>query len=306
MDYDSRVVLLGSCFASHLGNKLDYFQFRAHTNPFGVIFHPEPLAVLIRRALNQELFHADELFEHQSLWRSFQTHSSQAQPNSTLAVETLNGTLIAFREQLYTATHIIITLGSAYAYRHLDLNQRVANCHSVPADSFSKELSSPFELQQHLEAIAGSIREVNSEVQLLLTVSPVRHIRDGLIENQRSKAHLLTAAHQIVDLGLAAYYPSYEILLDELRDYRFYERDLIHPGPVAVDYIWEQFQNAWIKDSIYPVMDEVNSIQKSLKHKPLHPDSEAYAGFVANLNRRISNLLQTYPFMDFSSKPMSE
>lgn len=306
LDYESRVLLLGSCFASHLGSKLNYFQFRAQTNPFGVIFHPEPLAVLVRRALNRETFVSDELFEHQSLWRCFQTHSSLAQPNREAALNTLNNTLNDFREQLLSASHLIITLGSAYSYRYLDTNQRVANCHSVTANSFSKELSNPVEIQRNLEELIKDIREVNPEAEFILTVSPVRHLRDGLIENQRSKSHLITAAHQIVDRGWAFYYPAFEILMDELRDYRFYDRDLTHPSAVAVDYIWEQFRSAWISDTANELMHEVDIIRKSLMHRSLHPDSEAYNRFVTGLNTRVAQLLQRYPYMDFSLKPIPE
>jgi hypothetical protein len=293
-------VLLGSCFATHLGHKFGYFQFPSLTNPFGVIFHPLPLAALVERAVHLEYFREEELFESQSLWRNFQAHSSLAQPEKDEALSILNQRLVALWDHLKKANHLILTLGSAFLYRHKPSGRPVANCHAVAASAFEKELTSPDEITVCLENLVENLRKINPDMHLIITVSPVRHVRDGIVENQRSKAHLLTAAHRLVDAQKASYFPSYELLLDELRDYRFYDRDLVHPAAVAVDYIWERFRDSWIDPATYTVIKEVDAIQKGLLHRPLHPDSEAHIKFVHQLETRIQTLQKEFPFMQFN------
>ena len=298
--YEGSTVVLGSCFATHLGHKLAYYKFRSLTNPFGVIFHPAPLATLVERSVAMDYFLEDELFQSQSLWRNFQSHSSLAQPEKQTALALLNERLVQLRDYLEKANHLILTLGSAFLYRHKSSGQGVANCHAVAATTFEKELSNPQEIEECLIKLLDTIWQINPGIRVVLTVSPVRHIRDGLIENQRSKAHLLTAAHRLVDAQKAFYFPSYELLLDELRDYRFYERDLLHPSAVAVDYIWERFKENWIDPSMYPTMKEVDAIQKGLQHRPLHPDSEAHANFLRQMEARMDRLLREFPFIQFN------
>ena len=299
LDYDGSVLLLGSCFATHLGEKLRYFQFDALTNPFGVIFHPAPLLGVLKRAVGDRPFDPAELFERQGLWRSFEAHSSLAHPDREAAALALNTARVRLKEQLQRATHVVLTLGSAFGYRYQASGQLVANCHTVPGTEFRKELAEPAELEAWLEQIAGLLHAVAPRAHLLLTVSPVRHLRDGLVESQHSKALLLTAVHGVVSKGLATYFPAYEIVLDELRDYRFYDRDLVHPNQVAIDYVWERFAQAWIAASARPVMEEVDSIRKGLAHKPLHASSEAHAAFREQLEVRIQRLHKQYPFMRF-------
>ena len=161
------------------------------------------------------------------------------------------------------------------------------------------KLAEPAGLGAWLEQIPGLVHAVAPRAHLILTVSPVRHLRDGLVENQLSKALLLPAAHRVVSKGLASYFPAYEIVLDELRDYRFFDRDLVHPNEVAVDHVWDRFAETWISSSVRPVMEEVDAIRKGLAHRPLHPESEAHASFRNQLEKRIGQLRGRYPFMKF-------
>ena len=299
LHYEGSVLLLGSCFATHIGEKLRYFQFDALTNPFGVIFHPAPLLGLLKRAVEDRPFDAPELFERQGLWRSFEAHSSLGHPDREAAADALNTARGRLRQQLQRATHVVLTLGSAFGYRHLASGQLVANCHTVPGTEFRKELAGLAELEAWLEQTLSLLHATAPSAQVILTVSPVRHLRDGLVENQRSKALLLTAVHGAVGKGLAAYFPAYELVLDELRDYRFYDRDLVHPNAVAIDYVWERFVETWIAASARPVMEEVDGIRKGLAHRPLHGDSGAHAQFRKSLQARISYLTSKFPFMRF-------
>lgn len=299
LGYEGSVLLLGSCFAAHMGEKLRYFQFNALTNPFGVIYHPAPLLDLLMRAVENRPFTAGELFERQGLWRSLQAHSSLGCPERDEAVKALNEALAALRGQLYKATHVVLTLGSAWGYRARETGRLTANCHTLPAAAFQKELAEPARLEAWLEEAVGLVHVARPQASVILSVSPVRHLRDGLVESQRSKALLLSAVHRLVDKGLADYFPAYEIVLDELRDYRFYDRDLVHPNAVAVDYVWERFAETWVSEAARPVMAEVDGIRKALAHRPLHPGSKAHKAFREQLALRMARLQEEFPFMKF-------
>lgn len=297
--YRNQVLLLGSCFATHLADKFAYYQFPSLCNPFGVLFHPVPLENLLRRALEDRPFAREDLLESQGRWRSLEAHSTLSGATLNEALIQLNGALAALKKALQHSTHAVITLGTAYGFRHLQTGQLVANCHKLPSREFERELSPPSALGESLSGILTLLRSYQKDLTCLLTVSPVRHIRDGLVENQRSKAHLITAVQALVAQGTAAYFPSYELFMDELRDYRFYDRDLIHPSAAAVDYVWERFVQAWVEPQAQAVMDEVETIRKGLAHRPLHGNSPEYTKFRESLQEKIRSLLRRYPHMDF-------
>ena len=297
--YRDRVRLLGSCFATHLSEKLNYYQFRAISNPFGVLFHPAPVENLLRRALEDRPFALEDLVESQGRWRCLESHSALSGESPDKALKQLNAGLTALKHALADSTHTVLTLGTAYGFRHLQTGQLVANCHKLPSREFERELSSPETLGESLSGILALLRSFQQDMTCMLTVSPVRHIRDGLVENQRSKAHLIAAVHTLVQEGAANYFPSYELFMDELRDYRFYDRDLIHPSEAAVDYVWERFEQAWIDREALAVMEEVSKIRKGLAHRPLHGNSREYDKFRKSLEVKIQNLQERYPHMDF-------
>ncbi|WP_088339537.1 GSCFA domain-containing protein [Robiginitalea sediminis] len=301
IDYHSGVLLMGSCFAAHMGEHLRYFQFRQWTNPFGVIFHPQPLAGLVTRALEHRPFTGDDLFEHQGLWRCYAAHGSLAHPDAGNALERLNGSLQTLATALRSATHVVVTLGTAWGYRHRESGILVANCHKQPSGYFSKELAGVSAIAGILDTLLGTLKEANPQVTPILTVSPVRHLRDGIVENQRSKAHLVTAIHQVLEAHGAHYFPAYELLVDELRDYRFYAEDLAHPSAVAVQHIWDRFREAWVSPAAQPVMDRVEALRKGLAHRPLNPQSEGHRAFLQKLEGQRETLQAEFPHMDFSS-----
>ncbi|MBC2837726.1 GSCFA domain-containing protein [Robiginitalea sp. SC105] len=299
LDYSGAILLLGSCFAASMGEKLGYYQFRHCTNPFGVIYHPAPLLALLQRARDNRDFGESDLFCHQGLWRSLWAHSSLAKPEKEDALAALNQALHQLRAALSSSTHVVLTLGSARGYRHRESGMLAANCQKLPASHFERELSTHSEVAGFVDAMLGILRGFRPDIRCILTVSPVRHIRDGLVANQLSKALLVAAAHEVCTSGGAGYFPAYEILLDELRDYRFYDRDLVHPNQVAVDYIWERFAGAWIAPGAHSDMQEVEAVRKGLAHRPMHPDSETYRSFRTSLEARIAYLKERHPHMDF-------
>ena len=300
--YRGQVLLLGSCFASHLSEKLSYYQFPVVSNPFGVLFHPVPVENLLRRVREDRFFTSEDLIESQGRWRCLEAHSVLSGNSRDDALKLLNEALETLKRALEQSTHTVLTLGTAYGFRHRQSDQLVANCHKLPSGEFERELSSPETLRESLSHILALLRSYRKDMTCLLTVSPVRHVRDGLVENQRSKAHLITAVHTLAEEGRAAYFPSYELFMDELRDYRFYDRDLIHPSEAAVDYVWERFGQAWIDREALAVMEEVSKIRKGLAHRPLQGDSPEYLEFRDSLEAKIQHLRSRYPHMDFGGE----
>lgn len=299
IDYQGKLLLLGSCFVENMGDKLEYFQFPQYQNPFGVLFQPLALENLVKRALEGTYYHPDEVFCQEGIWRCFDAHSEVRSDGQKTLVELLNQRLRLTRQWVESASHIIITLGTAWVYKHNASQKIVANCHKVPQREFNKKLLSVDTIQSSLENLVSLIGKGNPKAKLIFTISPVRHLKDGFVENQQSKAHLVTALHQTIKGHDVSYFPAYEIMMDELRDYRFFAKDMVHPNDLAVDYIWEKFKAVWISSEVYPIMDEVESIQKGLQHRPFNPGSEAHQKFKTSLRTKITYLQERYPFMKF-------
>lgn len=299
IDYQSKVVLLGSCFSEHIAAKLDYYKFQILSNPFGSLFHPCAIENLMNRSFLKKNYSEDELFLLNGGWHCFDAHSKLSNPQKEVLLMNLNNALELTHQRIIDSTHIIITLGTAWVYRSKKNSQIVANCHKVPQKEFSKELLSVQLLTQILEGMVALIRSENKDASIVFTISPVRHLKDGVVENTRSKAHLATAVHEFVKGETLSYFPSYELLIDELRDYRFYERDLVHPNELAIDYVWDRFKSTWISEEVYPVMEAVRQIQKGLQHRPFNPKSKQHELFRRGLQAKIEELQKTHPFMAF-------
>jgi len=212
----------------------------------------------------------------------------------------LNQQITATNQYLKNASHLIITLGTSWVYRFIETDTVVANCHKIPQKKFLKELLLIDEITESLEATIALIKSINKNVSVILTVSPVRHLKDGFTQNQQSKSHLISAIHQIVEpINKIHYFPSYEIMMDELRDYRFYADDMIHPNQTAINCIWEKFTDSWISEDSKGTMKEVEMVQKCLAHKPFNSNSVEHKQFLEGLKKKIFNLKTTYSFIDF-------
>lgn len=302
IDYYSRILLMGSCFSESIGEKLQYYKFDASINPFGIIFNPHSLAKLISRTISENPFKKNDLFEHQGIWKSFEVHSQWTDTNSDRLLKNLNDQLIWLREYLKSTSHVIITLGTAWVYRYDKSKNIVANCHKVIASEFTKELLSVKDIEESLEIMISELRKLNPNLKILFTLSPVRHLKDGYVENSRSKARLMDAIQQCCQFEFEVdYFPAYEIVMDELRDYRFYKQDLVHPNDLAVDYIWEKFRMVWLNPLSKPLMEKVGKIQRSLAHKPLNPRQADTVEFEKKLSEKIKELQKLLPSIKFDS-----
>ncbi|MDN3494081.1 GSCFA domain-containing protein [Winogradskyella bathintestinalis] len=300
IDYNAKIMLLGSCFSENIGEKFKYFKFQSSVNPFGILFQPLAIENLITRSINKDYYSEFDIHYHNEQWSCLDAHSKLNQASKVDLLKALNEQVDETYNQLITANHIIITLGTSWVYRYLETNKIVANCHKLPQKQFLKELLSVEQISESLEAIVSLARSINPKVSFLFTVSPVRHIKDGFVENTQSKSHLLAAIHQIVEPRNQLYYfPSYEIMMDELRDYRFYNTDMLHPNTVAIDYIWTQFKNVWISNSGQELMKTIDEIQRGLSHKPFSPNSEAHLKFLKALHLKIETLKDQYPNIIF-------
>ena len=222
--------------------------------------------------------------------------------NQQELLDRLNESLEFTYQKIKAATHILITYGTSWVYQEKNSGAVVANCHKMPQSHFDKHILSVASIEAAIQNTVDAIRKVNPNCSFVFTLSPVRHIKDGFVENQRSKAHLITALQNLLSdhlLDQAGYFPAYEIVMDELRDYRFYGDDLLHPSSMAIEYIWQRFRASSISETAWSTLDEVEAIQKSLLHKPFNPLAESHQKFQSKLQEKISKLQERYPFMKF-------
>jgi hypothetical protein len=300
--YDSKIMLFGSCFTKNIGDKLEYFKFQSNTNPFGILFHPLAIEHLIANSINKKEYTEQDVFFLNERWHTYDAHSDLSDVSKEKLLSNLNSTIEFTHKSMQQATHVIITLGTAWVYRLIEKDRIVANCHKVPQKKFLKELLTPVEISESLAAIVSLIRECNKRVEIIFTVSPVRHLKDGFTENSLSKANLISGIHQIVEpRNRIHYFPSYEIMTDDLRDYRFYKKDMLHPNETAIDYIWENFKKAWIDEKEFQLMQEIDSIQNGLAHRPFHPNSNKHRQFLLKLKKKIVAVNQKLPHLNFES-----
>jgi hypothetical protein len=294
---------LGSCFAVNMSEKLDYFKFQNSCNPFGILFHPLAIEKLIAFAVAQKVFTEADIFFHNERWHCYDAHSDLSNGDPIELLNDLNTIIQSTWKELSEATHVIMTYGTAWVYRNNESSAVVANCHKVPQKQFTKELLAIDVIEESIIRTIRFIQSVNPKAVLNFTVSPVRHIKDGFVENQWSKSNLIAAIHSTLQTenlkSDTEYFPSYELMMDELRDYRFYAEDMLHPNQVAIDYIWKRFNETNISEAAFVAMEEVETIQKSLSHKPFNPNSESHQKFEAKLKDKIATLVSQYSFMKF-------
>jgi lysophospholipase L1-like esterase len=304
IDYNSKLLSVGSCFAENMAAKFDYFKFQNQTNPFGIIFNPASIEKLFRRVCEQDFYQEKDVFFHNERWHCFDVHSDLSNSDREELLETLNKAITETHKWLKESTQIIITYGTSWIYRNTESDEIVANCHKVSQKQFTKELLNIEVIQKSIQNTIERIRNLNPKIHFIFTVSPVRHIKDGFIENQLSKSHLFTALHQVLkthnsQLITHNYFPSYEIMMDELRDYRFYTEDMLHPNQIAIDYIWKLFSESYISETSFSIMKEIDEIQKSLRHRSFNPQSEQHKKFLEKLEQKIKSLNEKSPNIKF-------
>lgn len=303
LSYADHFLGIGSCFVEQIGQRLTARKLSSFYNPLGIAFNPYSVALSLTRASQPKNYQVVDVFEYQGLWHSFDHHGSFSAPSPD---QTLAGIALAQRAahtQFQKASVLILTLGTANVWEHLAEKRSVSNCHKLPRASFQRRRMDLPEIVEVLGAALEACFEVHPELKVVLTVSPVRYLREGIVENARSKANLLLATEQLCHAFTQAhYFPAYELLMDDLRDYRFYAEDLAHPNPQATDYIWSYFKNAFFDAATQIQIQELEKLNQAVQHRPLHPDTVTHQTFLHQQLEYITRLENKYPTLDFSAE----
>ncbi|MFZ5973226.1 MAG: GSCFA domain-containing protein [Bacteroidota bacterium] len=285
------VVTAGSCFADHIGSRLKDTKFPCLANPFGVAYSPVAIHNNLLAALRGTAPAAQGYLQQEEGWKHFQFHSRWWAATQQELQTALTKTLTETASFLASADVVLLTYGTAWVYKHRATEQLVANCHKMPAKEFDKLLLSPAQIIESFGVWHQALRSVRPHVRIILTVSPVRHIKDTLELNQVSKAALRLACHYITQqFSNTEYFPAYELLMDDLRDYRFYDRDLIHPSGTAIDYIWQKFSERYFDRYTQQRIEKINAIRQALAHRPFQPHAAAHQKFLRELLKQLEEL----------------
>jgi hypothetical protein len=301
--YPQKILLTGSCFTEHIGQQMMDMKFDVLQNPNGILFDPLSVANSLISYLEPVLYKPEDLFFLNELWQSWKHHGVFSGTVSSTVLSRINQAQQEAHQFLKKADWLIITLGSAFNYTLKEQNKAVANCHRAPANWFTKKLLPVEDMLAVLDEALHRLLAFNPGLQIVFTISPVRHIRDGVIENNRSKARLIEVAHQLVNkFNRTHYFPAYELVIDVLRDYRFYDKDLVHPNYMATTYVVETFMEHYMQSETRLLAEEVRKLQVSRKHRPLHPDTDAHRRFMQEQYAKTFELAEKYAFMDFEQE----
>jgi lysophospholipase L1-like esterase len=288
LNYQSNLLFLGSCFAENFGRKFDSLKFNTTINPNGIIFHPIPIFEIIKRALKAQPYTASDLVCRDEMYFSWLHHSQHFHENESIFLSTLNEQNANLQNQLKTANYLFLTFGTAWGYELKSSGKIVANCHKIPSINFDKTLSSSTEITNQGIELVQLLEKENPAMKIVFSVSPVRHIKDGIIENSRSKAELISATHQIIEATTnTEYIPAYEWLIDDLRDYRFYGKDNVHPSEEAIEYIWEKLSLTLFEDATLINIQTIQEILNAVNHKPFQVNSKGHQSFLKKIVSKI-------------------
>jgi hypothetical protein len=309
INHQHKLMLMGSCFTENIGDKLMAHKFSVLQNPNGILFNPVSVREAIENYSTNKVIDEGDLFYLNEAYHSWQHHSRFSAVTKEAAVKKINTSTTAAHLYLKQADFIIITLGSAWVYELTDkadnaiIKNVAANNHKAPADWFNRRLLSNEEAMAELNNMVSQLQRVNPAIKIIFTISPVRHLREGFVENNRSKAALINAVHQVAEtFKNVFYFPAYELVIDDLRDYRFYAEDMVHPNYAATNYVWEKFVAACIDEPSQQLMVAINEINAAINHKPFNPASAAHKKFnETNLNK-IKELKTKHRDLDFTKE----
>ena len=299
MHHSDNVVLLGSCFSDNIGAKMHGALFQATVNPMGTLYNPMSIARGVQRLIENRPVAGQELFMQSGVWNSFDFHSRHSMPDKQVTIDRMNGRIEQGHQALKQARMLTITLGTAIVYRLKSTGEVVANCHKVPQHEFERKMATVSEMVKELDEMVAQLHQFNPELTIIFTVSPIRHIADGLDVNSLSKASLRVAIHETIarHSDYCDYFPAYEIMMDDLRDYRFYASDMVHPSDVAVEYIWQAFQATYLDDHSALAVARCERVNKRLQHRPMSANRETVDRFNTDTAIVIRNLIKEYPYL---------
>jgi len=297
---NSKILTLGSCFSDNIGNRLLHHSFDALVNPFGTIFNPFSISNLLNLALSGRLVDSKELNSIGARFFHYDFHSSFDNTNPEEVVRKINSALTKTLSFVQSLDVLALTFGTSIVYKIKENNQIVSNCHKVPNHNFTKLFLTTDFLEEKILTMVDAIKAINPSIKIILTVSPVRHIKEGLIENNLSKARLIELCHRLTQNDDAvSYFPAYEIMMDELRDYRYYSKDLIHPNELAIDVIWNRVMTSYFDEKAMHKVKDISELNSAKDHIPFDPKSEEHLKFKQSQKKKIENLEIKYPEVDF-------
>lgn len=303
------VLLVGSCFTENMGNYLRKFKFSVLDNPSGIVFNPVSVVKTLHRILRNEPVTQADVFYYLDCYHSWEYHSNFSDPAAENCIAKMNAATQRAHDFLSKSSMLIITLGSAWVYQltaaapGFQPDTIVANNHKGPANWFEKKLLDPAEIIKSFSELINRLYAFNPSLQIMFTVSPVRHLREGLINNNRSKAALIQAVHALADqYNNVSYFPAYELVVDELRDYRFYAEDLTHPNYQATRYVWEKFVEYCLQEEAKTLLPKVQDILLAFQHRPLHPGTSQHQQFLLHYAEKTRALQSQYPSLDLKSE----
>ena len=308
MNHTDKLLLVGSCFTEQIGKKLAGHKFEVLENPNGILFNPMSIAKAIMSYANEKLYTEDELFYYNELWASKEHHTQFSNVEKATAIKSINEYQQRATNFIKKADWILLTLGSAFVYEWKDIlahdnyENVAANCHKIPTDKFNRRLTESEEIKSILEKMESVVRLINPTVKFIYTISPVRHLREGFVENNRSKAALMQAVHSLTNDTNIFYFPAYELVIDDLRDYRFFAEDLVHPNYAATNYVWEKFVPTVIDVPTQQLMIQINEINAAKNHKAFNPSSAAHKKFLQINVEKIKRLQQSFPHINFEEE----
>ena len=305
INHRQNLMLIGSCFTEQIGTKLSNHKFTVLDNPNGILFNPVSICKSISSYIANKQYTEADMFYQNECWNSWEHHSRFSHPDKKICLNGINESQSKANAFLKNADWLLITLGSAFVYElsspsgeGLGLRPVVANCHKVPTDKFSKRLLSADEVFTDLNKVIEKAVAFNPQIKIIFTISPVRHLRDGFVENNRSKATLIQAVHQLVEKNSHCFYfPAYELIIDDLRDYRFFAEDMVHPNYAATNYVWEKFIATCIDEPSQQLMKEIAVIVAAKNHKPFNPTSEQHKKFLQTNFEKVKKLQQQFPYL---------
>ncbi len=303
--HQSKLMLVGSCFAENIGWRMQRLKFQVDLNPFGILYNPQSIAKSLRLLMDGKTYTQADLFEHDGVWHSFDHHSRFSSTDPKEVLDGINRQVVSSSQHLKESDFLILSLGTAWIFELKRTGQIVSNCHKLPAAEFKRLRLTPGEIVEEYRELILALWRFNPKLKILFTVSPIRHWKDGAVENQLSKASLLLAVDRLIT-GFGeeqcAYFPSYEIVMDELRDYRFYAPDMLHISEQAVDHIWQKFSSKLIAEESLKLTSQVLKIVKAMEHRPMRKEAEVYEKFLLYNLKEINNLLKIFPFLNLENE----
>ncbi len=300
--HQHKLLLIGSCFTEQIGSKLASNKFSVLDNPNGILFNPVSITKSISSYIDNKQYSEADLFYQNECWNSWEHHSRFSKPGVAECLHGINESQSKANAFLKNADWLLITLGSSFVYQ-LENKEVVANCHKVPTDKFVKRLLSIEEVFTGLQQMIEKVQVFNPDLKIIFTISPVRHLRDGFVENNRSKATLIQAVHQLTEKNTNCFYfPAYELIIDDLRDYRFFAEDMVHPNYAATNYVWEKFIATCIDETSQQLMKEIAVIVAAKNHKPFNPTSEQHKKFLQTNFEKVKKLQEQFSYLNLTEE----